>query len=139
MKNFQPSKDAKSILRRYLCLGMGWILLLCFDCSRESTPEHSLFVQEASWPIFRGNTALTGVAEGHLGKLQLIWSYQTRDQIKSSPVIGWGNVYVGSSDDHLYCLSLAAGDSLWAFATGDDVEAPPLLIDSTLAVVRTWQ
>jgi len=83
-----------------------------------------------AWPIFRGSQALTGVAGGRLAdELRLLWRFKTGAEVKSSPVIHAGSVYVGSSDYHVYALDLARGTKRWAYKTDDAVEAPPLVLD----------
>lgn len=83
-----------------------------------------------AWPIFRGSQSLTGRASGRLAdRLRLLWRFQTGDEVKSSPVVLGGRVFVGSSDGFVYALDLARGTKLWAFETEDAVEAPPLVLD----------
>jgi len=88
-----------------------------------------------SWPIFRGDARLSGLAEGSLpNQMALLWSFKTGDAIKSSPVIGNGLVYIGSSDGKVYALNLTNGTVQWKFNTDDSVEAPPLLWNGTVYV-----
>lgn len=83
-----------------------------------------------NWPMFRGNGAQTGLAEGALGKdLVLGWTFTTGEAVRSSPVIQDGRVYVGSGDGKLYCLRLDDGQKEWEFSAGDAVDAPPLVVD----------
>lgn len=49
--------------------------------------------EDVGWPIFRGDWLLS--AGGIPGKLKLLWSFKTGDEIKSSPVIGSGRVSSG--------------------------------------------
>ncbi|MEK7773170.1 MAG: PQQ-binding-like beta-propeller repeat protein, partial [Deltaproteobacteria bacterium] len=44
-----------------------------------------------------------------------LWSFQTRSEILSSPVIHEGRLYFASSDDRVYALSLKTGEKLWTF------------------------
>jgi len=90
---------------------------------------------QSSWPIFRGNSNLTGVAEGQLpAKLHLRWQFKTGDDIKSSPVIQNGLVYIGSDDGKVYALDLTNGKPKWTFPTEHAFEAPPLVIDQTVFI-----
>src|SRR5437016_4082780 len=89
----------------------------------------------ASWPMFRGEPALRGVALGSLpSKLQLAWSFKTGGPVKSSPAIEQDKVFVGSNDESVYGLSFAAGKRLWAFKTGGAVESSPLALDGKVFV-----
>src|SRR6185503_11726471 len=84
----------------------------------------------ASWPMFRGNPALTGVASGNLpDKLSLLWSFKTGGPVKSSAAIVGGRVFIGSGDGHVYALEFATGKKAWAAKTGGPVESSPLVLD----------
>jgi eukaryotic-like serine/threonine-protein kinase len=89
----------------------------------------------ASWPIFRGSQALTGVAKGKLpDKPQLLWSTKIGNAVKSSPVIGNGLVFIASTDGKICALRLADGTNVWEFNTGRGISAPPLLLDNSVYV-----
>lgn len=110
------------------------LLALALSCSKE--PKEAINAKtDPFWPIFRGDTHLSGVANDALpDRLSLLWSFQTGYEIKSSPVVGSGRVYVGSTDGNVYALNISDGSELWRFDTGDDVEAPPMLLDSLVYV-----
>lgn len=64
---------------------------------------------------------------------KLLWSYDTGEAIRSSPVLGPGPpgdqgeiLYVGSSDGSLYALDAATGHRRWSFST---VSHDPILSD----------
>ena len=64
-------------------------LLLFFSCQ----------LLLADWPRHRGDAALTGRSESKLGnKLDLLWTYETGEFLKSSVVVENGFAYVGSDD-----------------------------------------
>ena len=93
------------------------------------------------WPIFHGNSALTGLARGKLpDKPVLLWRFKTGGAVVSSPVIADGNVYVGSDDGHVYAISLRAGKKRWAYDVphkdqyAPAVQAPPLAVDGKVIV-----
>lgn len=87
------------------------------------------------WPQFRGNPALTGIAEGSLEfPMTLLWTTKTEDAIKSSPIVAGGKLYIGSDDGGVYALDAGTGKTLWKFMTGGPVEAAPLLLDGTIYI-----
>ncbi len=89
----------------------------------------------ADWPMFRGNPALTGVAEGSLPvKLKLLWSFKTGGPVKSSAAIVGGRVFVGSDDGLVYALDFATGAKQWTFKTGGPVESSPLVLNGRVFV-----
>ncbi|MBN1479425.1 PQQ-binding-like beta-propeller repeat protein [candidate division KSB1 bacterium] len=111
------------------------VVILLLVCSKPEKEQHTTDIQSLSWPLYRGDPRLSGVASGRLpNNPKLLWTFQTGDDIKSSPVIGCGFLYIGSTDGKLYALNVTTGDSIWAFDTGDDIEAPPLLLDSTIYI-----
>lgn len=82
----------------------------------------------SDWASFRGDLALTGVAEARIpDEPVLLWSHATGGAIVSSPVVKDGRVYVGSDDGGLYCLDVHTGERLWVFETELLIEAPPLV------------
>ncbi len=111
-------------------------LIPLFSCSTgEKQEEGAENVDKLSWPVFRGDPGLSGVSDSELPENpDLLWSFKTEYEILSSPVIGFGKVYIGSNDGNVYALNLSDGSKVWQFDTGDDVEAPPLLVDQTIYV-----
>jgi len=90
---------------------------------------------DADWPMFRGDSALTGIAHGELATpLKLLWSFKTGGPVNSSAVVAEGKVFVGSGDNQVYALDLKSGAQIWAFKTGGPVEAPPLALNGRIVV-----
>jgi hypothetical protein len=116
--------------------GSNTILFLCFVVIYLfHVLVHSALSDEISWPIFRGDQRLTGVAKGRLpDRMKLLWTFKTDDEIKSSPVIYGLVVFIGSSDGKVYALSLHDGNKIWEYDTGSPVEAPPLLVYDTVFI-----
>lgn len=89
----------------------------------------------ADWSVWRGTPELTGIAPGKLSvDLKPAWRFKTGEDVRSSPVVSDGVVYVGSLDEHLYAIGLADGKKLWAYDANDDLEAPPLVVGDTVIV-----
>jgi len=110
-------------------------LILLASCAKKETGERILDIEGVSWPIFRGDSALSGIAKDRVpDKLSLLWSFNTESYIISSPVIGFGSVYIGSTDGKLYSLDLLDGSEIWAFDTKDDIEASPLLLENAVYI-----
>jgi outer membrane protein assembly factor BamB len=124
----EPARRARQAL--------GAALLLA-GCARPTPPPPAAPAAPAvpSWPIARGDRGLRGVAEGALPQQPVLrWSYQTGNDIVSSPVVADGRVYIGSDDYSVYCLDFDDGARIWSYATGDLVEAPPLVHRGTVYV-----
>lgn len=84
-----------------------------------------------SWPMFRGGPDLTGATDGTLpDALVLRWKFEAGHEVKSSPVVADGCVYVGCTAKEnggaVYALTLDGGAKLWEAKTDASVEAAPL-------------
>ncbi|MCP4723924.1 MAG: PQQ-binding-like beta-propeller repeat protein, partial [bacterium] len=118
---------AKSIILILACL--------TYFCSEQIEVDKVRNVDAAYWPVFRGDQNLSGVAEGTIpDNPELLWSFKTGSVIISSPVIGFGNIYIGSTDGKVYTIDLLTGKKVWEFDTEDDIEASPLIIDQTVYI-----
>jgi len=90
---------------------------------------------EGGWPMFRGGQRLLGRALGTLpDSMRLVWRFQTDGQIKSSPAVYDGLVFVGSSDANIYAIDLKNGRQVWQYRTGDAVEASPCVVEGSVFV-----
>ena len=80
--------------------------LLCLLAVCVSGPSAA---QPSSWPQFRGNPRLTGIASADVpATLSLKWTYQAGETIESSASIVDGAVYVGAGNGDL--LSIEGAD-----------------------------
>src|SRR5688572_25572748 len=92
-------------------------------------------VEEADWPLFRGDAALRGVARTTLPQAPtLLWTFECGKAITSSPVVSEGRVYFGADDQLVHCLDLESGEQRWTFPTEDVIEAPPLCFEGRVYV-----
>jgi outer membrane protein assembly factor BamB len=89
-------------------------------------------------PMFRGDPAHTGVAPGpgpSGNPPAVLWSFKPNGfEVRSSPAVVDGTVYIGHGDHNLYALDAASGTVRWAFATGDHVVSSPAVADGTVVV-----
>lgn len=94
----------------------------------EHTPEmRDRRELSGSWNIFRGDAALSGVAEAALSdRLRLRWSVPLGKELKASPVVEADTVYIGADDGVLYAVNLRDGNIRWRAELGAPVEAPAL-------------
>jgi outer membrane protein assembly factor BamB len=92
----------------------------------------------SDWPIFRGDSSLSGVAAGSLpDRFKLLWSFKIGSEVKSSPIIADGKVFIGASDSNVYAIALADGTQVWKTQLDAPVEAPPLFVDGAIFVGST--
>jgi outer membrane protein assembly factor BamB len=97
--------------------------------------RNSAINTQTDWPMFRGQQRLLGIAEGNLSdKLDFFWKYKTEGQIKASPVIVDGVVFVGSSDKNIYAIDANDGQKIWSYQTDDMIEATACVIEGAVYV-----
>lgn len=87
------------------------------------------------WPQFHGDRAQKGYVPGELpDQLSLVWRFKTGGEVKSSPAVVKGKLYIGSSDKHLYSLDVETGKQLWSKLLDDGIEASPTVINGGIYV-----
>jgi len=89
---------------------------------RQSDRPQATIDDGSAWPMFRGGQSLLGRASGALpDSLKVVWKFKTNGQVKSSPVIAGGRVFVGSSDKNIYALDIHDGRKVWSYEAADAV------------------
>jgi eukaryotic-like serine/threonine-protein kinase len=58
---------------------------------------------------------------------ELLWKFTCEDEIRGSPAVGSGMVFIGCYDTNLYALDLARGEFRWKYATEGGISAMPAL------------
>lgn len=85
---------------------------------------------DGSWTEWRGDPLHHAVEEGGVPEVgDLIWSYQTGNQVLSSPVFYKDSMLIGSDDGNLYSFNVTTGEVFWKFKTDGSVQATPLIYD----------
>jgi glucose dehydrogenase len=106
-----------------LCLILVAIIFNKLDSEEKVTltefiQQEAAVTDQNNWPMFRGGQSLLGTAAGTLpDSLQLLWKFKTGAEIKSSPAINDGLVYIGSADANVYAIDLEKGHKVWAYPT----------------------
>ena len=65
---------------------------------------------------------------------EAIWTFATRGQVNSSPVIAGNRVYFGSADRNIYAVELANGKPVWKFRGKSDFNAAPSVAGGRLLI-----
>ncbi|MCS6871961.1 MAG: PQQ-binding-like beta-propeller repeat protein [Anaerolineae bacterium] len=73
-----------------------------------------------------GTVAWGGSAE--LQASQLVWKFQCEDEIRGTPTLKDGVVYVGVYDNNLYAINALDGKFRWKFATEGGIATTPVVI-----------
>ena len=89
-----------------------------------------------SWPMFRHDARRTGAVDVELETkgLALAWSVDLGAEVRSSPAVVDGRIYIGSDDGHLHCLELKDGKAAWKFRTGGPVRSSPAVWEKRVYV-----
>ncbi len=75
---------------------------------------------EADLPV--GTTA--GPVSRDAGVLP-VWEFKCEDEVRSSPVVAGGTVYVGAYDNNLYALDAQSGNFRWKYPTEGGIASTP--------------
>ena len=91
--------------------------------------------QQSSWPQFRANPPLTGVASSTLAPaLKVMWTFDAKEAIESSAAIADGAVYVGSAAGELIALDFQTGAVRWRYKTGEIGESSPAVSNGVVFI-----
>ena len=97
---------------------------------------HATAQSGASWPQFRGNPRLTGMAESvPPAAPKLLWKFEVGESIDSSAAIVDGVVYVGAFNGDLVAVDFATGKLRWKYEAGSPIgESSPAVSGGTVFV-----
>jgi outer membrane protein assembly factor BamB/tRNA A-37 threonylcarbamoyl transferase component Bud32 len=63
-----------------------------------------------------------------------LWRFAFEDEVRSSPAVHGGSVYVGAYDHNLYALDAEAGQFLWKYPTDGGIASSPCVHDGIVFV-----
>jgi outer membrane protein assembly factor BamB/tRNA A-37 threonylcarbamoyl transferase component Bud32 len=61
-----------------------------------------------------------------------IWKFECEDEIRGTPAVDRGIVYVGSYDHNLYALKTSQGEFVWKYATDGGIVSKPAIHDNNV-------
>lgn len=67
-------------------------------------------------------------------EVEALWTFECEDEIRGTPIVSDGKLYVGCYDNNLYCLDADNGEFLWKYATEGGVAATPVVDDGLIYV-----
>lgn len=67
----------------------------------------------------------TTPARGRTASTELLWSFKCEDEVRSSPCISNGMLFVGCYDTNLYALDSARGEFRWKYPTEGGISSSP--------------
>lgn len=68
------------------------------------------------------------------GKTELIWKFKCEDELRSSPYVANGMVYIGCYDTNLYALDAVRGEFRWKYATEGGISSSPAVWQDLVVV-----
>lgn len=66
------------------------------------------------------------------GDLKPIWAFQCEDELRSTPLLHNGTVYIGCYDNNMYALNAADGQFQWKYATDGGIVSRPVGFEETI-------
>ena len=95
---------------------------------RYSTAEEMKFALQTVL-IARGDSSVTpGTAAFISGQGVLpVWEFACEDEVRSSPTVAEGILYVGAYDNNLYALDAKKGQFIWKYATEGGIASSPFV------------
>jgi outer membrane protein assembly factor BamB/tRNA A-37 threonylcarbamoyl transferase component Bud32 len=60
-------------------------------------------------------------------EVEALWTFECEDEIRGTPVISSGRLFVGCYDNNLYALDADSGEFIWKYATEGGVAATPVI------------
>ena len=77
----------------------------------------------------RGGTAAFGTTAFVGSDIMAIWRFRCEDEVRSSPAVHRGVVYVGAYDHNLYALDADKGKFLWKYPTEGGIASSPCVYE----------
>lgn len=63
-----------------------------------------------------------------------LWTFECEDEIRGSPTIEKGTLYVGCYDNNLYAINATNGEFMWKYATDGGIVGKPAIYDNVVYV-----
>jgi len=97
-----------------------------------STEEMQRAMMSLSSARGLGGTTAFGTSAFTSGDVMSLWRFRCEDEIRSSPAVHHGVVYIGAYDHNLYAISTADGKFLWKYPTEGGIASSPCVYEGRL-------
>ncbi len=77
----------------------------------------------------------SGVANSALSKptsTKALWKFECEDEIRGSPTIADGTLFIGAYDNNLYALNAKTGEFIWKYATDGGIVSKPAVYEGNV-------
>jgi serine/threonine protein kinase len=75
-----------------------------------------------------------GFQGGSGGGLKPLWTFQCEDEIRGTPIIHDGIVYVGCYDNNLYAIDASNGEFKWKYPTDGGIVSKPAVYEANIYI-----
>jgi serine/threonine protein kinase len=72
-----------------------------------------------------GSTVSPALARPRASSTELVWKFRCEDEVRSSPCVAQGMLFVGCYDTNLYAVDAERGEFRWKYATGGGISSSP--------------
>lgn len=104
-------------------------LLLC--CTSGFKLNQNRFIRSKGWESFRGNHENTAYIPQPIGTPnKLLWSFETKRPLKSSPIIANGILFIGSLDKKIFLVDAVSGENLGDHKISTSMSSSPCIKDT---------
>jgi len=76
-------------------------------------------------PALGARPNLAAAPRGRISTTELLWSFKCEDEVRSSPCVSNGMLFVGCYDTNLYALDTGRGEFRWKYATEGGISSSP--------------
>ncbi len=92
-------------------------------------------------PTLRSQSGASGTApakgatpRGKVASTELVWRFTCEDEVRSSPHVSNGMVFIGCYDTNLYALDAGRGEFRWKYATEGGISSSPTVWNDIVIV-----
>lgn len=118
---FDCPRTSSTVVLTWRAISAFWLFLIALVSTLTATEAKA--PDERSWPSFRKNWNLTGVAGSELpAKLELLWQVELGDQIVATSAIVGDHVYAPCLSGEIVCLNRRTGERVWTYKSVARVE-----------------
>lgn len=117
---------------------MEAVVNMALEYNPESRFRSAADMKQALTTVARKTGALVRMAGqqtgpvANAGSVKPLWTFKCEDEIRSTPTIFQGSLFVGSYDNNLYALNAADGKFQWKYPTEGGVVSRPAVADGNV-------